>query len=64
MGIIGDFRVRGRVFTYVKSVLGKLGCSAVMYGGLGGLMGAPRAPEGRSAERFVRFVRFCQICMC
>ena len=38
MGVIGDFRARGRVFTYVESGYGKLGRFRGTYGGLGGLM--------------------------
>ena len=48
MGVIGDFRLRGRVFTYVESGKGKLGRFGGMYGSLGGLMGAPGVPEGKS----------------
>ena len=48
MGVIGDFRARGQVFTYVESGYGKLGRFRGMYGCLGGLMGAPRVPDGRS----------------
>ena len=47
-GVIGNFRARGRVFTYVESGLGKLARFGDMYGGLGGLVGAPRVPDGRS----------------
>ena len=48
MGVIGDFRVRGCVFTYVESGEGKLGGFGGIYGGLGGLMGAPGVPDGQS----------------
>ena len=47
MGVIGNFRVRGRVFTYVESGEGKLGGFGGIYGGLGGLMGAPGVPDGQ-----------------
>ena len=48
MGVIGDFRARGQVFTYMKVDKEKLGRFGGMYGGLGGLMGAPGVPDGRS----------------
>ena len=48
MVVIGNFRARGRVFTYVESGLGKLGRFGGMYGGFGGLMGGPGVPDGQS----------------
>ena len=48
MGVIGDFRARGQVFTYVKVDKEKLGRFGGMYGGLGGLMGAPGVLVGQS----------------
>ena len=44
MGVIGEFRVRGRVFTHVESGYRKLG----RFGGMwfGGSDRAPRVPDG------------------
>ena len=50
MGVIGDFRARGRVFTYVESGKGKLGRFGGIYGSLGGLMGPLGSPGSKMVD--------------